>query len=70
MIEVIGWIAVFVVGGLGFCVLVGVITLHMTRRFEIGALVYADIAFKVAAVVWVGLFLWLAPISISVGVSQ
>lgn len=70
LIEGIGWIAVFLVGGVLFAVLVGVIVGHLTRRHEIGALIYADFAFKIALAVWVVLFFLLSPVSISIGVSQ
>lgn len=70
MIEGIGWLAVFLVGGFLFAGLVAVIVGRLTARHEIGALLYAGLAFKIALPVWVVLFFLLSPVSISIGVSQ
>ena len=67
MIETIGWISVFIVGGLLFAIIVAAITLHLTERYEIGALVFAGLAFKIALAVWLVLFFLLSPVSISIG---
>lgn len=66
-LEIIGLIALFLVGGFAFAVFFALIALRVFRSKEVGALIYASIAFKVAAVVWIGLFFWLGPVSVSVG---
>lgn len=68
-LEVIGLIAVFLVGGFLFCLAAFAAVAFATRRHELGSLIYGELAFKVAAVVWTGLFLWFGPLTISVGVS-
>lgn len=70
LIEGIGWLAIFIVGGALFATIVAVITARLTERYEIGALIFASLAFKIALPVWVVLFFMLSPVSISVGVSQ
>lgn len=70
MVEAIGWLAIFVGGGIGFSASLSALVMFLARRHEIGALIYADMAFKAAIVLWIGLFLWFAPITISFGVSQ
>ena len=68
-LQIIGLIAVFFVGGYLFCAAAFAAVAFATRKQEIGAVIYGGIAFKIAAVVWVGLFLWFGPLTISFGVS-
>ena len=67
MITAIGWITIFLVGGYAFAGASAMIAMHLTRGQELGALVWGGIVFKAAIVVWIGLFLWFAPITISIG---
>lgn len=69
VLEIIGATTVFLGGGYLFCAAVALVTMHVTRKHEIGALVYGAMASKIAAVVWIGLFFWFGPITLSVGVS-
>lgn len=68
-LEIIGLIAVFLVGGYLFCAAAFAVVAFATRKQEIGSVILGGIAFKIAAVVWVGLFLWFGPLTIYVGVS-
>lgn len=68
-LEIIGLIAVFLVGGFAFATVFALIALRVFRRQEIGALIYADMTFKAAVVVWIVLFLCFGPLTISFGVT-
>lgn len=68
-LEIIGVIALFLAGGFSFAVFFAFIALRVFRRQELGALIYADMAFKAALVVWVVLFFWFGPLTISIGVT-
>lgn len=69
-LEIIGLITVFLGGGILFAGTAAMITAAVFARHGIGAMVFADLAFKIAVVVWCGLFVWFGPITISIGVSQ
>lgn len=70
MIEAIGWLAVFLVGGFAFSGIIALVTLWWFDGDGLAALACADLAFKAAAVVWIVGFLWLSPITISFGATQ
>ena len=69
MVEILGWITIFLGGGYAFAVVSAMIAMRLAKRQEIGALVWGRIAFQAAIVVWTGLFIWFAPITISIGAS-
>ena len=68
-LQIIGLIVVFLVGGFVFCSAAFAIVATATRKQEVGAVVLGSIAFKIAAFVWIGLFLRFGPLDISFGVS-
>lgn len=69
LILAIGWLTIFICGGLLFCILAAGITARLTDHMELGAIAAAALAFKIAAVVWIVLFFWLSPVTISFGVA-
>lgn len=67
MVEALGWLTIFLGGGFAFATVSALIAMRIARRQEIGALVWGGVAFKGAIVVWIGLFFWFTPVTISFG---
>ena len=69
LIQAIGWLTVFIGGGAIFSYVAAFIAMNLTSHMGLGALAIGSIVLKVAAVVWIVLFFWLSPVTISFGVA-